>query len=133
MFGGKTIHWDFWSLFLDRLEERFLPTIMSVSHPVHTAMVALGLEMAVRAHRRLTNATYALPALLLAWAILAHAAYNGQYSLPDWIMKINEWTGSGYKTKIFVLMLLVVGFVAFSIDLLFRTVKIGGRRWKGSL
>ncbi|KOY17572.1 hypothetical protein [Paenibacillus xylanivorans] len=71
MFGGKTIHWDFWSLFPYRFEESFLPTIMSVSHPVHTAMVALGLEMAVRGHRRLTNAIYALPALLFAWVILA--------------------------------------------------------------
>lgn len=110
MLGGETIHWDVWTLFPGRFEESFLPTLMTVSHPVHTAMIALGLGMAVRGRKRLTNnAIYALPALLLAWAILDHAAYNGQNSLPDWIMKIHEWTGSGYQTKSFFLMMLVVG------------------------
>ncbi|MFC5650335.1 PrsW family glutamic-type intramembrane protease [Paenibacillus solisilvae] len=111
MLGGETIHWDFWTLFPGRFEESFLPTLMTVSHPVHTAMVALGLGMAVRGRRRLTNAIYVLPALLLAWSIMDHAAYNGQNSLPDWIMKINEWTGSGYQTKSIFLLMLVLALV----------------------
>ncbi|WP_307200089.1 PrsW family intramembrane metalloprotease [Paenibacillus harenae] len=111
MLGGETIHWDFWALFPGRFEESFFPSLMTVSHPVHTAMVALGIGMAVRFRKRLTNAIYSLPALLLAWSILDHAAYNGQYSLPDWFMKIHEWTGSGYQTKDFFLLMLVLGLI----------------------
>lgn len=111
MLGGETIHWDFWTLFPGRFEESFFPSLMTVSHPVHTAMVALGVGMAVRFRKRLTNAIYSLPALLLAWSILDHAAYNGQYSLPGWVMKIHEWTGSGYQTKDFFLLMLVLGLI----------------------
>ncbi|WP_091182539.1 PrsW family glutamic-type intramembrane protease [Paenibacillus catalpae] len=111
MLGGETIHWDFWTLFPGRFEESFFPTLMTVSHPVHTAMVALGVGMAVRFRKRLTNWIFALPVLLLAWSILDHAAYNGQNSLPDWVMKINEWTGSGYHTKDVFLLMLLLGIV----------------------
>ncbi|MBM7564953.1 PrsW family glutamic-type intramembrane protease [Paenibacillus sacheonensis] len=111
MLGGETIHWDFWTLFPGRFEESIFPTLMTVSHPVHTAMIALGIGMAVRYRKRLTKAFYALPALLLAWAILDHAAYNGQNTLPDWFMKIHDWTGSGYQTKDAFLLLLVLGLV----------------------
>lgn len=111
MLGGETIHWDFWTLFPGRFEESFFPTLMTVSHPVHTALIALGLGMAIRGRRRLTNAIFALPALLLAWSILDHAAYNGQNSLPDWIMKFHEWTGSGYQTKSIFLWMLVAGLI----------------------
>ncbi|MBD2868897.1 PrsW family glutamic-type intramembrane protease [Paenibacillus arenilitoris] len=111
MLGGETIHWDFWTLFPGRFEESFFPTLMTVSHPVHTAMVALGLGMAVRARKRMSNAVYALPALLLAWSILDHAAYNGQNDLPDWFMRIHELTGSGYLTKNAFLLMLALGLI----------------------
>ncbi|WP_245600042.1 PrsW family glutamic-type intramembrane protease [Paenibacillus harenae] len=111
LLGGETIHWDFWTLFPGRFEESFLPSLMMVSHPVHTAMVTLGLGLAIRSRKRLTNAVYALPALLLAWSILEHAAYNGQNSLPDWIMKLNDWTGSGYQAKSFFLLMLILGLI----------------------
>lgn len=111
LFGGETIHWDFWTLFPGRFEESILPTVMSVSHPVHTAMVALGLGMAIRFRKRFKNSVYILPVLLLVWSILDHAAYNGQSSLPHWIRKIHEWTGSGYYTKSFFLMMLVLALI----------------------
>ncbi|MCM3628384.1 PrsW family intramembrane metalloprotease [Paenibacillus glycanilyticus] len=111
MLGGETIHWDFWTLFPGRFEESFFPTIMTVSHPVHTAMVTLGIGLAVRFRKRLTNWIYALPVVLLAWSILEHAAYNGQNALPDWVMRMNEWTGSGYHTKNIFLLMLLLGLV----------------------
>ncbi|MGO4106435.1 PrsW family glutamic-type intramembrane protease [Paenibacillus sp. YAF4_2] len=111
MLGGETIHWDFWTLFPGRFEESFFPTLMTVSHPVHTAMVALGIGLAIRFRKRLTNAIYFLPALLLAWSILEHAAYNGQNTLPNWVMKINDWTGSGYQTKDVFLLMLILGLI----------------------
>ncbi|WJH33619.1 PrsW family glutamic-type intramembrane protease [Paenibacillus sp. CC-CFT747] len=52
LLGGETIHWDFWTLFPGRFEESLFPTVMSVSHPVHTGMVALGLGLAVRYRRQ---------------------------------------------------------------------------------
>ncbi|MDR9855848.1 PrsW family glutamic-type intramembrane protease [Paenibacillus sp. VCA1] len=111
MLGGETIHWDFWTLFPGRFEESFFPTIMSVSHPVHTGMIALGIGLAVRYRKRLNGAIFVLPGLLLTWSILEHAAYNGQDSLPGWFMKLSEWTGSGYRTKGVFLMLLALGLV----------------------
>nr|WP_273388477.1 PrsW family glutamic-type intramembrane protease [Cohnella zeiphila] len=109
LLGGETIHWDFWTLFPGRFEESIFPTIMSVSHPVHTGMVALGIGMAVRFRKRLGNVIFVFPALLLAWAIVDHAAYNGQYELPGWFMRISDWTGSGYRTKGAFLLLLALG------------------------
>ncbi|GLX69386.1 hypothetical protein MU1_37310 [Paenibacillus glycanilyticus] len=109
MLGGETIHWDVWTLFPGRFEESIFPTLMTVSHPVHTAMVALGLGLAVRLRKRLTNWVFSVPALLLALSILEHAAYNGQNSLPEWVMTLNDWTGSGYQTKDLFLVMLVLG------------------------
>jgi len=111
LLGGETIHWDFWTLFPGRFEESIFPTIMSVSHPVHTGMITLGIGLAVRYRKRLSAAIFALPALLLAWSILEHAAYNGQNSLPAWFMKLSDWTGSGYRTKGVFLMLLVLALI----------------------
>ncbi|MCK9861161.1 PrsW family glutamic-type intramembrane protease [Paenibacillus sp. ATY16] len=111
MLGGETIHWDLWTLFPGRFEESIFPTIMTVSHPVHTAMVALGLGLGVRYRKRLTHWIFTLPALLLAWSILDHAAYNGQNSLPEWFLTISEWTGSGYHTKNVFLLMLLLGIV----------------------
>ncbi|WP_235947140.1 PrsW family glutamic-type intramembrane protease [Paenibacillus glycinis] len=106
MLGGETIHWDLFDLFPGRFEESILPSLMTVSHPVHTAMIALGCGMACRLRDRLGRAAYLFPLALLLWAILDHAAYNGQNRLPDWVMTVHGWTGSGYETKqVFLLML----------------------------
>ena len=111
LLGGETIHWDVWTLFPGRFEESIFPTIMSVSHPVHTGMITLGIGLAVRCRKRLGGAIFALPALLLAWSILEHAAYNGQNSLPAWLMKLSDWTGSGYRTKGVFLTLLALALI----------------------
>ncbi|WJH33618.1 hypothetical protein N6H14_26925 [Paenibacillus sp. CC-CFT747] len=52
---------------------------------------------------------FVLPGLLLAWSILDHMGYNGQDSLPDWFLKLSDWTGSGYLTKSAFLLLLALG------------------------
>ncbi|WP_274650918.1 PrsW family glutamic-type intramembrane protease [Paenibacillus humicola] len=112
MLGGETIHWDLFTLFPGRFEESFLPTVMSVSHPVHTAMITLGCGISWRLRKRWTAWIYCFPALLLLWAILDHAAYNGQYELPKWIIRLNDWTGSGYKTKPVFLFMLACSLLA---------------------
>ncbi|UQZ85498.1 hypothetical protein SK3146_04787 [Paenibacillus konkukensis] len=112
LLGGETIHWDLFSLFPGRFEESIFPTLMTVSHPVHTAMIALGCGIAYRLRAKWTRWTFLFPALLLAWAILDHAAYNGQYKLPDWIYTIHGWTGDGYKTRPAFLLMLAVSLYA---------------------
>ncbi|UVI29750.1 PrsW family glutamic-type intramembrane protease [Paenibacillus spongiae] len=106
IFGGETIHWDFFSLFPGRFEESILPSMMTVGHPVITAMIALAIGIAHRLRPKLSMAVYLFPMIFLAWGILDHAAYNGQNRLPEWILTIHEWTGSGYRTRsAFLLML----------------------------
>lgn len=107
--GGKTLHWEFFDWFPGYFEESFIPTMMNVTHPVHSAMIALGIGLAFRFSKRLTRWAYAFPAILLLWAILNHAAWNGQNRLPDWILALHEWTGEGYRTEGFFLTLLVLG------------------------
>ncbi|MCJ8011010.1 PrsW family intramembrane metalloprotease, partial [Paenibacillus sp. KQZ6P-2] len=110
--GGKTIHWDLFSLFPGRFEESFFPTLMTVGHPVHTAMIALACGIAYRMRRKLTKWVFLFPAILLLWAILDHAAYNGQHQLPGWVLKLHDWTGSGYKTQPFFLLMLAASIFA---------------------
>ncbi|WP_233147047.1 PrsW family intramembrane metalloprotease [Paenibacillus selenitireducens] len=104
--GGETIHWDFFSLFPGHFEESMFPTLMTVGHPVHTAMIALACGIAYRLRSRLTKWVVLFPAIILLWSILDHAAYNGQHQLPGWVFRLHDWTGSGYKTQpVFLLML----------------------------
>lgn len=109
--GGETIHWDVFTWFPGHFEESFIPTMMNVSHPVHTAMIALGIGIAYRFRKRLTYWVYLFPGILLLWSILNHAAWNGQNKFPDWVMSIHEWTGDGYATKGFFLTMLVAALV----------------------
>lgn len=111
LLGGKTIHWDLFSLFPGHFEESVVPTMMSVSHPVHTGMVALGLGLAYRFRQKLTSWAFLFPAVLLLWSILNHAAWNGQGRFPDWVMDLHEWTGEGYTTKGFFLIMLVAALL----------------------
>ena len=104
--GGETIHWDVFTLFPGHFEESFIPTMMNVSHPVHTAMIALGIGIAYRFRMKLKRWVYLFPGVLLLWSILNHAAWNGQNKFPDWVMSIHEWTGDGYNTKGFFLIML---------------------------
>ncbi|WP_314591080.1 PrsW family glutamic-type intramembrane protease [Paenibacillus terrigena] len=110
--GGETIHWDFFSLFPGRFEESLFPTLMTVGHPVHTAMIALACGIAYRLRRRLTKWIFLFPVIILLWSILDHAAYNGQHQLPDWVFRVHEWTGSGYKTQPVFLLMLAVSLLA---------------------
>jgi len=112
LLGGETIHWDFFTLFPGYFEESLAPSLMTVGHPVHTALIALGCGIAYRLRSRLTRWVWLLPALLLLWAILNHAAYNGQYKLPDWVFALHEWTGDGYTTQPVFLMMLAAALVA---------------------
>lgn len=112
--GGETIHWDVFTLFPGHFEESFIPTMMSVSHPVHTAMIALGIGIAYRFRNKLNRWVYLFPGVLLLWSILNHAAWNGQNQFPDWVMNIHEWTGDGYTTKgIFLTMLAAALFMDY--------------------
>ncbi|WP_246059683.1 restriction endonuclease fold toxin [Paenibacillus lautus] len=115
--GGKTLHWEFFDWFPGYFEESFIPTMMNVTHPVHSAMIALGIGIAFRYAKRLTRWVYAFPAVLLFWAILNHAAWNGQNRLPEWVLTLHEWTGEGYRTEGIFLILLVAGLFIDYFDL----------------
>lgn len=110
--GGKTIHWDLFSLFPGRFEESFFPSLMTVSHPVHTAMITLACGIAYRLRTRLTKWVFLFPVVILLWSILDHAAYNGQNQLPDWVFRLHDWTGSGYQTQPFFLWMLAASVFA---------------------
>ncbi|EFU39729.1 hypothetical protein PVOR_20554 [Paenibacillus vortex V453] len=115
--GGKTLHWEFFDLFPGYFEESFLPTMMNVTHPVQSAMTALGIGIAIRYSKQLTRWVYVFPVLLLLWTILNHAAWNGQNRLPDWLLAIHDWTGEGYRTEGFFLLLLAAGLFIDYLDL----------------
>ncbi|GIO96581.1 hypothetical protein J14TS5_16670 [Paenibacillus lautus] len=110
--GGETIHWDLFSLFPGRFEESVFPTLMTVGHPVHTAMIALACGIAYRLRTKLTKWVFLFPAIMLLWAILDHAAYNGQHQLPGWVFRFHDWTGSGYKTQPAFLLILAASIFA---------------------
>jgi hypothetical protein len=112
MLGGETIHWDFFSLFPGRFEESLFPTMMTVGHPVHTAMIALACGIAYRLWPRLTKWVILFPAAILFWSILDHAAYNGQHKLPGWVFQLHDWTGSGYQTQPVFLLMLAASLIA---------------------
>ncbi|CAG7651984.1 PrsW family glutamic-type intramembrane protease [Paenibacillus allorhizosphaerae] len=112
MLGGETIHWDFFSLFPGRFEESLFPTLMTVGHPVHTAMIALACGMAYRLRIRLTKWVFLFPVIILLWSILDHAAYNGQHKLPGWVFWLHDLTGSGYKTQPVFLLMLAASLIA---------------------
>lgn len=112
MLGGETIHWDLFSLFPGRFEESYAPSLMCVSHPVHTAMIALAFGIAYRLRSRLTRWVFLFPVLILLWSILDHAAYNGQNRLPDWVFTLHEWDGSGYLTQPAFLVMLAASVAA---------------------
>ncbi|MEF3303583.1 PrsW family glutamic-type intramembrane protease [Paenibacillus sp. GYB003] len=110
--GGKTIHWDLWSLFPGRFEESLSPTLMTVSHPVHTAMIALACGIAYRLRTKLTTWTFLFPLIALLWSILDHAAYNGQNKLPGWVFDIHTFAGNGYMTRPAFLLMLAGALIA---------------------
>jgi len=112
LLGGETIRWDLFSLFPGRFEESLLPQMMTVSHPVHTAMIALACGIAYRLRTKLTKWVFAFPSLILLWSILDHAAYNGQYKLPDWVFRIHDWAGNGYMTRPAFLIMLAASLIA---------------------
>lgn len=111
MLGGETIHWDFFSLFPGRFEESLFPSLMTVGHPVHTAMIALACGIAYRLRPRLTKWVFLFPVIILLWSILDHAAYNGQHKLPDWVFRLSDWTGSGYTTQPAFLLMLIASLI----------------------
>lgn len=112
LLGGETIRWDWLSLFPGRFEESVAPQVMTVSHPVHTAMIALACGIAYRLRTRLTKWVFAFPLLIVLWSILDHAAYNGQYKLPDWVFAVQDWAGNGFMTQPAFLMMLAASLIA---------------------
>lgn len=103
---GKVLHWDLFTLFPGYFEEGLLPDKMSAGHSLLTAMVALGIGLAVRFKSKLKRSTYIFPVILLVWAIFGHAIWNASYRAPDWLSGIHDFLGSGYAAKpVFLIML----------------------------
>ncbi|WHY88631.1 EndoU domain-containing protein [Neobacillus novalis] len=106
LFEGKVIHWDLITLFPGYFEKGFLPDKMTAGHPLLTAMVALGIGLAVRFKHKLTRPTYIFPTILLVWAIFDHAIWNASYRAPKWLTGIHDVLGSGYAAKPLFLMMI---------------------------
>jgi RsiW-degrading membrane proteinase PrsW (M82 family) len=106
LFGGKVLHWDLFTLFPGYFEESFFPDKMSAGHSLLTAMVTLGIGLAVRYKSKLKRSTFIFPVILLVWAIFDHAIWNASYNAPDWLTGIHDLLGSGYAAKPVFLMML---------------------------
>ncbi|WP_269083003.1 PrsW family glutamic-type intramembrane protease [Sporosarcina globispora] len=106
LLGGKVLHWDLFTLFPGYFEEGFLPDKMSAGHSLLTAMVTLGIGLAVRYKSKLKRSTFIFPVILLVWAIFDHAIWNASYRAPDWLTGIHDILGSGYAAKPVFLMML---------------------------
>lgn len=106
LFGGKVLHWDLFTLFPGYFEEGFLPDKMSAGHSLLTALVTLGIGLAVRFKSKLKRSTSLFPVILLVWAIFDHAIWNASYNAPDWLTGIHDLLGSGYAAKPVFLMML---------------------------
>ncbi|MGE8077364.1 EndoU domain-containing protein [Peribacillus loiseleuriae] len=106
LFGGKVIHWDVFTLFPGYFEEGFFPDKMTAGHPLLTAMVTLGIGLAVRFKGKLKRSTFMFSVILLVWSIFDHAVWNASYRAPDWLTGIHDLLGSGYAAKPVFLMML---------------------------
>ena len=102
------LHWDLFTLFPGYFEEGFLPDKMSAGHSLLTAMVTLGIGLAVRFKSKLKRSSYIFPVILLVWAIFDHSIWNASYRAPDWLTGIHDLLGSGYAAKPVFLMILGV-------------------------
>ncbi|MFD4927975.1 EndoU domain-containing protein [Peribacillus butanolivorans] len=105
------LHWDLFTLFPGYFEEGFLPDKMSAGHSLLTAMVTLGIGLAVRFKSKLKRSSYIFPVILLVWAIFDHSIWNASYRAPDWLTGIHDLLGSGYAAKPVFLMMLVAAVI----------------------
>ncbi|MBW8351615.1 PrsW family intramembrane metalloprotease [Bacillus sp. IITD106] len=106
LLGGKVLHWDLFTLFPGYFEESIFPTQMTSGHALLTAMVTLGIGIAVRYRHKFLNYSYILPGFLLFMAIFDHILWNASYQAPKLLQSIHKILGSGYAAKpLFLLML----------------------------
>ncbi|MEK3886834.1 PrsW family glutamic-type intramembrane protease [Bacillus sp. FSL K6-3431] len=105
--GGKVLHWDISTLFPGYFEESFLPTRMTSGHALLTALIALGIGMALRYRDKWKNYVFIFPYLLLFLAIFDHVMWNASYQAPKWLSAIHELLGSGYSEKPLFLIMLI--------------------------
>lgn len=108
---GKVLHWDLFTLFPGYFEEGLLPDKMSAGHSLLTAMVTLGIGLAVRFKSKLKRTAYIFPVILLVWATFDHAIWNAGYRVPDWLTGIHKLLGSGYAAKPVFLMMLSAALI----------------------
>ncbi|WP_343032876.1 polymorphic toxin type 30 domain-containing protein [Cytobacillus depressus] len=114
LFGGKVLNWDLFTLFPGYFEESFLPDKMTAGHSLLTAMIALGIGLALRYSHRFKRYTYLFPLFLLFWSIFDHAIWNASYNAPKWLEGFHDLLGSGYASKpVFLLMLCAALFIDY--------------------
>lgn len=61
---GQQLHWDVFTLFPGYFEDGFFATITSASHVVITALISLGIGIAIRLRGHIRRYAYIIPALL---------------------------------------------------------------------
>ncbi|MBS4202190.1 PrsW family intramembrane metalloprotease [Bacillus sp. FJAT-49732] len=106
LLGGKVLHWDLFTLFPGYFEESIFPTQMTSGHALLTAMVTLGIGIAIRYKQKFMNYFYIFPGFLLFMAVYDHILWNASYQAPKLLQSIHKILGSGYAAKpLFLLML----------------------------
>lgn len=112
---GTFIHWDLRALFPGTFFDPLNPKFMTPGHAVETALVALGIGIALRLRRKLIRKArhyaHLVPALFLFLAILDHAAWNGQDDFPRWVLNLHAFFGAGFQAIPFLLVLWIVAIV----------------------
>nr|WP_283248469.1 PrsW family glutamic-type intramembrane protease [Bacillus sp. FJAT-49711] len=111
LLGGKVLHWDLFTLFPGYFEESIFPTQMTSGHALLTAMVTLGIGIAIRYRLKFLNYIFIFPGFLLFMAIYDHILWNASYQAPKLLQSIHKLIGSGYAAKPFFLLMLIAALL----------------------
>lgn len=122
---GQTLHWEFWDWFPGYFGHVTSP-IMSTGHAVSTALVSLGVGIAIRlwrgirqaGHRKWAGLTAALvPVLFYLWVTLSHMVWNSSGRAPDWMKSLHDALGGGYWVEPLLLLLILAAVIYDYADL----------------
>lgn len=122
---GQTLHWEFWDWFPGYFGHVTSP-IMSTGHAASTALVTLGLGIAMRlrrgirqaGHRKWAGLAAALvPVLFYLWVTLSHMVWNSSGRAPEWMKSLHDTLGGGYWVEPFLLLLILAAVIYDYVDL----------------
>lgn len=122
---GQTLHWEFWDWFPGYFGHVTSP-IMSTGHAVSTALVSLGVGIAIRLWRGIRQAGHRIwaglaaalvPVLFYLWVTLSHMVWNSSGRAPEWMKSLHDALGGGYWVEPFLLLLILAAVIYDYVDL----------------